>query len=206
MTTRQLGRITQWNDDKGYGFVTPHEGGARAFVHVKAFRTGSRRPVEGDLISFEASMDAKGRANAASARFAGQRVQVSQPRASRPSAPLRRIPRRLLGVLALLATLAAAVVEWAPVAVPLVYGLVSFVSYLVYWWDKDAAGAQQGRVPENTLHLLDLLGGWPGALIAQQQFRHKTVKVSFQVTFWITVLLNVLAAAWLLRAGIAQLR
>lgn len=199
MAARQVGRITGWNDDKGYGFVTPHEGEGRAFVHVKAFQSGSRRPVDGDLISYEVSTDAKGRANAASARFAGQRVQVPQSRASRARSPSRYIPRRLLGVLALLAIVGAAAMEWVPVAVPLVYALMSFVSFLVYWRDKDAAGAQESRVPENTLHLLDLLGGWPGALIAQQQFRHKTVKAPFQVTFWITVLLNVLALGWLLR-------
>lgn len=201
MAARQVGRITGWNDDKGYGFVTPHEGGIRAFVHVKAFQPGSRRPVEGDLISYEVSADAKGRANAASARFAGQRVQAPQPRAARASSPLRHIPRRLLGMLVLLAIVGAAAMEWVPLAVPLVYALMSFVSFLVYWRDKDAAGVQESRVPENTLHMLDLLGGWPGALIAQQQFRHKTVKASFQVTFWITVLLNVLALGWLLGGG-----
>ena len=51
---RQAGRISDWNDDKGYGFVLPHDGGARTFVHIKAFQPGSRRPVEGDLISYAA--------------------------------------------------------------------------------------------------------------------------------------------------------
>jgi uncharacterized membrane protein YsdA (DUF1294 family) len=50
-----------------------------------------------------------------------------------------------------------------------------------------------------------LFGGWPGALIAQQQFRHKTVKASFQSVFWVTVFVNVAVAAWLVHAGIAQL-
>lgn len=204
MAARQAGRVTEWNDDKGYGFVTPHEGGARPFVHIKAFQRGSRRPVEGDLISYETAMDAKGRANAASVRFAGQRIQATPPRATGSSSSLRRIPRRWLGALALAVVVAAAVMEWVPVVVPLTYGGMSFVSYLVYWWDKDAAGAKQSRVPEDTLHALDLMGGWPGALVAQQQYRHKTVKVSFQVKFWLTVVLNVAGAAWLLRAGHAK--
>lgn len=46
------------------------------------------------------------------------------------------------------------------------------------------------RVPENTLHLLALLGGWPGALYAQQTLRHKTQKTSFRIVFWMTVLAN----------------
>ena len=45
------------------------------------------------------------------------------------------------------------------------------------------------------MHMLDLLGGWPGALIAQQQSRHKTVKASFQAAFWFTVLANLAGAA-----------
>lgn len=193
---RLVGRISDWNDDKGYGFVTPHDGGTRAFVHVKAFQFGSRRPIDGDLISFEVAKDAKGRANAVNVRFAGQRIE-------KRSAP-RRIPRRVLGVVALLAVVAAAALQWVPMVVPLIYGVLSGASYLVYWWDKDAAGAKAQRTPENTLHLLDVLGGWPGALIAQQQFRHKTVKASFQAMFWITVLVNVAAVAFVVRSGLAQ--
>ena len=62
------------------------------------------------------------------------------------------------------------------------------------------------RTSESTLHSVDLLGGWPGALIAQQQFRHKTVKTSFQQIFWVTVLVNIAVAAvvWLMHSGIAQ--
>ena len=200
MAARQAGRITGWNDDKGYGFVTPHDGGPRAFVHIKAFQIGSRRPVEGDLISYEVSKDAAGRANAAGVRFAGQRIEA--PRRVRPlSSPLRHIPRRLLGMLVLLGIAASAIVGWVPVVAALACWLISFVTYLVYWRDKDAAGANEGRVPESTLHLLDLFGGWPGALIAQQQFRHKTVKASFQAAFWLTVLLNVVGVAFLVRLG-----
>lgn len=204
MAVRNAGRITEWNDDRGYGFVTPHEGGTRAFVHVKAFQAGSRRPVEGDLISYEAAKDSAGRTKAAHVRFAGQRIVSPGQRAPRSPAPLRHMPRRLLGTLVLLAIAAAAIMKWVPVVVWMAYWLISLVSFLVYWRDKDAAGAKEGRIPENTLHILDLLGGWPGALIAQQQFRHKTVKTAFQATFWITVLLNVAVVAFLARVGGVQ--
>ena len=60
-TMRFAGRITDWNDDKGFGFVVPSGGGDRAFVHVNAFQRGSRRPVQGDLISYRPSRDAQGR-------------------------------------------------------------------------------------------------------------------------------------------------
>src|SRR3546814_18934317 len=74
----------------------------------------------------------------------------------------------------------------------------------MYWLDKEAAQGGAQRIPESTLHLVDLLGGWPGALIAQQQFRHKTVKRSFQFAFWCSVLANVAIMAWLVRSGVAR--
>src|SRR3546814_3925427 len=80
----------------------------------------------------------------------------------------------------------------------------SSVLYLMYWLDKAAAQGGARRIPESTLHLVDLLGGWPGALIAQQQFRHKTVKASFQFAFWCSVLANIAIMAWLVRSGVAR--
>ena len=68
------------------------------------------------------------------------------------------------------------------------YGLMSLVAFLLYWSDKRKARAEQWRTPENVLHALELAGGWPGALLAQQVFRHKTRKVSFQWVFWLIVL------------------
>ncbi|MCJ0825268.1 cold shock and DUF1294 domain-containing protein [Luteimonas sp. 50] len=193
---RFVGRISGWNDDKGYGFVVPNGGGDRAFVHVKAFQFGSRRPVDGDLISYTAGRDARGRINATEVRFAGQRIEHRKP-------PLP-IPRMLLGCAALLAIGLGAAFGWLPLLLAVAYGLASLLSYLMYSLDKSAARADAQRIPENSLHLADLLGGWPGALIAQQRFRHKTVKASFQFVFWCSVLGNLAIAAWLLDSGVAR--
>jgi len=70
------------------------------------------------------------------------------------------------------------------------YLVFSAVTLLVYGIDKRAAINEDHRIPELVLHGFAILGGWPGALIAQQLFRHKTIKISFQLIFWITLILN----------------
>ncbi|MBK5529519.1 DUF1294 domain-containing protein [Pseudomonas sp. TH06] len=70
------------------------------------------------------------------------------------------------------------------------YGIVSVLAFFLYWADKRKARADAWRTPENILHAVEFAGGWPGALIAQQVFRHKTRKVSYQILFWVIVLLH----------------
>ena len=53
-------------------------------------------------------------------------------------------------------------------------------------------------LPQSTLHILSLLGGWPGALLAQQTLRHKTQKKDYRFMFWVTVVLNCGGLYWLL--------
>lgn len=71
------------------------------------------------------------------------------------------------------------------------YLLLSLLCFVIYALDKAAAKAGRWRTPENTLHLLALLGGWPGALLAQQWLRHKSSKLAFRIVFWMTVVLNI---------------
>lgn len=193
---RLAGRIADWNDEKGFGFVVPNGGGDRAFVHVNEFQRGSKRPVSGDLISYVAATDQRGRLNAKQIRHAGQKIAV-------PRAP-SRAPRAALGVAAL--ALCAALVFFRVIPFLLLAAItgLSMLAYFMYWVDKSAAKRGSRRTPESTLHLVALAGGWPGALVAQQQFRHKTIKRAFQSVFWVTVVMNVAAVAWLVRSGIAS--
>lgn len=192
---RLAGRITEWKDEKGFGFVVPNGGGERAFVHVNAFQRGSRRPAEGDLVSYVASPDQRGRLQAKQIRHAGQKIAV-------PRAP-SRVPRAALGIgsLAFGASLVAA--GFVPALMLGAVASLSLLAYFMYWLDKSAARRSAQRTPESTLHLISLAGGWPGALIAQQQFRHKTIKQPFQTVFWATVALNLAGVVWLVRSGLA---
>jgi uncharacterized membrane protein YsdA (DUF1294 family) len=83
-----------------------------------------------------------------------------------------------------------AVAGRVPPAVPAAYVAASLLAMTVYKYDKYKARKGQWRVSEGTLHLLSLIGGWPGALIAQQRYRHKTRKMEFRAVFWFTVTVN----------------
>lgn len=80
---------------------------------------------------------------------------------------------------------------WYAAAYLSLVALTSVVSFAAFGFDKWRATTGGRRVPERTLLLLAFLGGWPGSILAQQQFRHKTRKASFLIAFWAVVVLHV---------------
>ncbi|SBT12346.1 hypothetical protein VCE7224_01088 [Vibrio celticus] len=78
------------------------------------------------------------------------------------------------------------------------YLVIGVVTFFVYAKDKRAAINGNWRVPEKTLHIFSVAGGWLGALIAQDKLRHKTQKQPFRSIYWLTVVINVAAFAWTL--------
>lgn len=208
---RIQGTLTSWHDDRGFGFIEAAQGGQPVFVHIKAFPSGAGRPVVGQVLSFEVEMAPNGKKRAVAVQLPS-RIQAHAPSrsparaAARPrfDAPAKSAksakgsPQRLLALPAFAALLAYAALFWRmPLWVPALYAALSLLTFFVYAFDKSAAMAQRWRTPENKLHLLALVGGWPGALIAQQWLRHKSSKPGFVAMFWFTVLLNVGAfIAW----------
>lgn len=188
---RYQGKLTDWNDDRGFGFITPDGGGPQVFVHIKAFTPARHRPVRGERVSFALAADGKGRHRAAQVTCAGNTRRQRQ--ASRDSGLAVALAT---GFLALAALGAGAGI--VPRAVLLMYLAASAVGFAAYACDKSAARNGGWRVRESTLHLIGLAGGWPGALIAQRLLRHKSTKASFQLVFRATVILNCGAAGWLL--------
>ena len=109
----------------------------------------------------------------------------------------RRIASWFVAVLGSALTLAALVSERARMLAVLL-GVLSLVTLVAYGADKSAARKGTWRTPERTLHVLSLAGGWPGALLGQYWFRHKTKKASFQLIFRMTVVLNVVLCTYFL--------
>lgn len=191
------GTLASWNDEKGYGFISTGQGKDRVFVHIKAFDRPSRRPVAGDVVNFSLSTDARGRPCAKDVAISGIR------RRARPRH--KSLVPDTMAVGFLLAVGAAVLLAAIPTSILMLYLLVSLITFVAYARDKKYS-AQTGawRTREDTLHLLALAGGWPGALIAQNHLRHKSKKQPFRTVFWVTVLANCAAFAWLLTPEGAQ--
>jgi uncharacterized membrane protein YsdA (DUF1294 family)/cold shock CspA family protein len=187
---RYQGRITTWRDDKGFGFITPNGSGEKVFVHISSFSNRQRRPEGNELVTYELKVDGKGRAQANTVAFVGEKLSPSAP-SGRSSIP------PLFAVCFLVFVVGAVIAGRLPIVVLALYLVASLVAFFAYAFDKSAALRNHWRTQESTLHLFALLGGWPGALAAQRLLRHKSAKASFQATFWITVVLNCGALGWL---------
>jgi len=188
----QKGLLTAWNDAKGFGFITPEGGGERIFAHISTF-AGRGRPDSNRTVVYSVASDDKGRPRAGRFQYAGT-AKVGARMAS---------GAWLAGaaVLVFFASLAGLFYRgYLPVAILAAYGVVSLLLFVMYGIDKRAAKRSAQRTSENTLHLFELFCGWPGALMAQQIYRHKTRKRSYQFVFWLAVLANTSALGWLLVA------
>ena len=62
MGQRIQGTVKWFNGDKGYGFITPSNGGADLFVHYSEIQaSGFRTLNEGDRVEFEVTEGKKGK-------------------------------------------------------------------------------------------------------------------------------------------------
>jgi uncharacterized membrane protein YsdA (DUF1294 family)/cold shock CspA family protein len=203
---RHEGRIAKWNDERGFGFIFPSQGGDSVFVHISSFPRSDRRPGVNEAVSYTLAFDSHGRPQANDVRFI-----LAQRRAS-PTRQMRQIPRAGVAVpiafaisfLVALAALAAAgrlEMSW-----PALYYGASIITYGAYARDKTAAQNTRRRIPESKLHLMSLIGGWPGALIAQALLRHKTRKPSFLIRYWLTVIVNCIALGMIVGKGVSPVK
>ena len=180
------GKIARWEDEKGFGFIDPASGGKQIFVHIKAFPRGMRRPEIGAGVSYVESNDATGRSRAEDVRLLDEKFAFG------PASKAFVLSASFLLVLA-----AIAMRGIIPLQFFLFYICMSIITFLVYAMDKSSARKDGQRTSENRLHMLALLGGWPGALYAQQLLRHKSIKQPFRSIFWLTVALNIMALGYL---------
>ncbi len=186
------GRVTSWKDDKGFGFIAPDGGGDEVFAHATAFELAGCRPSAGMRVSFSIGQDRRGRRCARAVTQIGASAAPQRARDAAEGSPAVTGPATLYLIPAFALVMLAAMGFWQ--ASPgwfLLYVALSAATFGLYAVDKAQAAREAWRVPEPRLHLLALVGGWPGALMAQHVLRHKSVKPSFGRAFRVTVWLNV---------------
>ncbi|SFR42100.1 Uncharacterized membrane protein YsdA, DUF1294 family [Pseudidiomarina maritima] len=181
---RHNGILVKWNEDKGFGFVQMASSQQQTFAHIKEFENRRRKPKVGDEVTFKLQQQPDGKLRATGVAYVRESVDWWM-------LPILIIAFGYIGGVGY-----ASLVTDLPVEVSWAFALLSAVTYLLYALDKRAAQQSNQRTPEKVLHWLSVLGGWPGALIAQQQFRHKTRKTSFRVGFYFTVILNIAAVLY----------
>jgi cold shock CspA family protein len=65
------GRITQWRDDRGFGFISSEEVDSKVFFHISSLTTKAKRPEVGDSVIFITQTDSQNRLNATSVAIEG---------------------------------------------------------------------------------------------------------------------------------------
>jgi uncharacterized membrane protein YsdA (DUF1294 family)/cold shock CspA family protein len=182
--------MVDWKDERGYGFAVQDGKREKAFVHISAFPRHARRPVDGDLITYDLATDDKGRPRAVRIQFVNAGAGLS--------GLFKSITFSTIVVVAFsLFLVVAGFLGRLHFAVAGIYFLVSLLTFCLYALDKSAAQSNHRRISEKTLLLLGLACGWPGALLAHDKLHHKSKKISFLVIMWATVLVNCIALGWL---------
>ena len=179
---QKAGRIIEWDAHKGFGFL--HDGTHRIFIHSRDFAEHRKVPERGDTVIFTLGEDFTGRTVAKQAVITSSTGRILKKQffalfllLIAPSLAIHRLSHRFDAVFLVITAV-----------------VLSGTTYAAYWWDKNQARTGGWRTAETTLHLLELIGGWPGAFIAQRRLRHKSAKISFLVVFWLIVTAHQLVA------------
>lgn len=179
------GNVVNWNESKGFGFIKPEYNKKEIFAHVSDFKSRLPSNIVGEEVTFNVSKDDKGRPCA---------TNIKTIRAKNNSSFLSIA---FIPVIIFIATIGFPIYNKEyPIEVAYWVGILSCITVFYYARDKAKSQSNSWRISEDKLHLFSVLGGWPGAIFAQQIFCHKTAKKSFQRVFWVTVFVNCGVVAW----------
>jgi len=187
---RIKGKITTWNNKKGFGFISPILKGKEVFVHISSFNNRRKEPQLNEVVTFDLSKDKQGRPCAVNILRSGEKKHNKVKQENKSNSIF-------FAVVFLIIISVSTLTKSIPLLVLPLYFVISIFTFTMYAIDKSSAKNGDWRTPESTLHFLSLIGGWPGAIIAQQKLRHKSKKEDFRMVFWVTVILNVSIFIWL---------
>lgn len=200
---RDQGRLVEWFDDKGYGFIQPNdESKGRVFLHIKDFARPGPRPINGCALEYIVQLDGQGRYKAKQVTYLkASQTQKAQPLKQNKNIkqkPTKLQPMQIAAIIYIVGLALLTFTGYLNSMLLLVISIMNAITYWMYAQDKEAAQLGNRRVPENTLHLLSFLGGWPAAWLAQQRLRHKTQKQPFRKIYFCTIVFNILLILWLI--------
>ena len=187
--TPYQGRIINWNDEKGYGFIQLMPGHENLFFHISTFAYHHRRPAADTAVTVLAIPGNKGGWQASRVLLREHEHAIMED--SIYDIAEHSQPKKLEGytyaVLDILYFLSLTLIS-APLGIT--SAILSVLTVALYRHDKHAAERGGQRVPDTALHLASLLGGWPGALIARPLLRHKLNQKRFRGFFWASIVAN----------------
>ena len=173
------GYIVNFNKEKGYGFIRSGEQEENIFVHISKVQN-SETLEQSQEVSFDIKKTERGLS--AVNVIAGAK---------------QRSPYLICGIVSFLFVAVVSAYLSQKTDFLLAYLIaINIATFLLYGYDKFISSGDRLRVPELNLQALALLGGSPSALVAQQFFRHKTIKSSFQLVYWGIVLIQVGVLVW----------
>ena len=193
------GVIKSWKQDRGFGFIESAAAEKDIFIHIRDIKHSGYEPKIGDNVSYKLMVDKQGKVKAYDAYIDGQ--PIIRPAIGKTKVAPKKINRpdnRLLGIIFLFIALipfvfSGFIIKEQHNILPFsAYLLMSLLTFFAYAIDKTKAHKGLWRIQESTLHVFELLGGWPGALLTQKLIRHKNKKTSYQIKFWLIVLAHLM--------------
>jgi uncharacterized membrane protein YsdA (DUF1294 family)/cold shock CspA family protein len=169
------GIVTNFNEEKGYGFIRSDEAQEDIFIHISKLKNASSLE-QGQEVEFQVKKTNRG--------LSAINVVAGSKQKS---------PYFIFGLIsAILIAVTGGFLYFKQQIHPLIAYLIAInlTTFLLYGYDKWISSGEALRVPEYNLHALALLGGSPAGLLAQKFFRHKTIKGSFQLIYWFIVVLQ----------------
>lgn len=173
------GTVVYYNEEKGYGFIDSPEYEDNIFIHHSKINNASGLS-QGQKVVFQVTKTSKG--------FSAINLEAGEKQYS---------PYLIFAMVSFLIILGVFAIFYEKIHALLAYFIaVNITTFLLYGYDKFISSGEKLRVPEYNLHALALLGGSPAGLLAQKFFRHKTLKGSFQLVYWLIVVVQMALLYW----------
>ncbi|HHW87329.1 MAG TPA: DUF1294 domain-containing protein [Chloroflexi bacterium] len=192
------GTVVKFDDRKGFGFIQPDGQAEQIFVHVSAVSTAGRL-TPGQRVTFEVTASPKG-LRASNVVVAGALAKTAPMRSTTPISPYW-----FFGGLAVIDTAIVMMIGMFVFSLAWLWAYliaINVTTLILYAYDKAVAGSGSMRVPERVLHVAELLGGTPAGFIGQRVLRHKSAKGSYQLNFWLIVVVQALIVIGLYWLGV----